>query len=612
MTFGMDMDGSGTNTFSKNKPLRTRGKSQLVSPTQVPYTWSDNLSSSNGSGTLELTDRFSSMTQEEKLSILQTTLLTALQSSLPSTYHPISASDLLLTYDPARGIYSFGLARIPITITLQFSKNSLVGINYGFGTSDVTFSIIVPTTSTTPAIIPYRIYNNVPLFLSQGVWNVWYKSNNTNGGALHPLTSGPNKCDTLSCNEWVQPDPTLPAKDYGYYETNTMTYINSSYQNVTLTYYTHAPAYLLDHQTNLLFELEEMIPTVFYGTPASNDFIPLTTCAVTSQGNCTQTKLQFGLFGTQTYIIIQREIKSLLPFSRDTISEPNCPCVVTGSVIPTCQEICATGNDPDGNPLLCNNPNDDPLTTPCQCYYQGPVNVIVKPMQEYNPFRLVQNLVGEGLSMLGSKIANGIKSFMLPLWHTVKIVTSYLASIMTMIVETLRTYCNPTYVFNLFKQLITLGYEEAKEKIIEFWHSTIVPGLEKLWSYRTLVWDGMKKAAGYIWEHVLLVAKAVWNAIESFGQIVWKATKTGIAWAWDTGMNAFGSLIDDLTPFIPLPRLYKTTIVFILILLYFLHVFGLDVIFSILYSIFKWFLHLIIQTGTESVHLVYSAFVGGG
>lgn len=616
ITFGMD--GSGTNTFSKNKPLRTRGKSQLVSPTQVPYTWYDNLSDLSGSGILELTSSFSSMTQEEKLNILQTTLLTALQISLPSAYQPISASELVITYEQARGIYSFGLKTLPVTITLQFSKNSIVGINYGIyntDTPDVTFSTIVPTTSNTPAIIPYRTYKKniqgsitIPLFLSQGVWNIWYNN------FLHPLSSGPNSCSTISCNEWVQPDPTLPAKDYGYYDTgSTMDYIDySTNTTITLTYYTHAPAYLLDHQTNLLFELEEMIPTIFYGTPASNDFVPLTTCAVTSQGNCTQTKLQFGLFGTQTYIIIQREIKSLLPFSRDSISEPNCPCVVTGSVIPTCQEICATGNDPDGNPLLCNNPNDDPLLTPCQCYYQGPVNVIVKPMQEYNPFRLVQNLVGEGLSMLGSKIANGIKSFMLPLWHTVKIVTSYLASIMTMIVETLRTYCNPTYVFNLFKQLITLGYEEAKEKIIEFWHSTILPGLEKLWSYRTLVWDGMKKAAGYIWEHVLIVAKAVWNAIESFGKLVWKVTKTGIAWAWDTGMNAFGSLIDDLTPFIPLPRLYKTTIVFILILLYFLHVFGLDVIFTLLYSIFKWFLHLIIQTGTESVHLLYSICVGGG
>jgi len=233
-------------------------------------------------------------------------------------------------------------------------------------------------------------------------------------------------------------------------------------------------------------------------------------------------------------------------------------------------------------------------------------------MQEYNPFRLVQNLVGEGVSLLGNKIANGIKSFMLPLWHTVKIVTAYLSSIMTMIIETIRTYCNPTYVFNLFKNLIKLGYEEAKEKIIEFWHSTIVPGLEKLWSYRSLVWEGMKKAAGYIWEHVLVIAKAVWSALETFGGIVWKATKTGIAWLWDTGMNFFGTVIDDLTPFIPLPRLYKTTIVFILILLYIGYVFGLDEILLLLYKGFKWFLHSIIQVGTETGHVLYSLFAGGG
>jgi hypothetical protein len=155
-----------------------------------------------------------------------------------------------------------------------------------------------------------------------------------------------------------------------------------------------------------------------------------------------------------------------------------------------------------------------------------------------------------------------------------------------------------------------MGYDEAKQAITEFWNSTIKPGLEQLWSYRTVVWNGMKEVAGYIWENILIVAKSVWNALEQFGSIVWSATKTGVAYLWDTGMYYLGSIIDALTPFIPISPLLKATLVIAIILLYIGFVIGVDEILEVIWKLFTFILHRIIQFGTEITHLLAS-IIGG-
>jgi hypothetical protein len=434
LTFGLDKNISISGdylpaSFTNSKKLISKGLSSGFLPTSLTYTWKDNLSYVSGTGTIDFPN-FNTMTQSQLITKLQNGLL------LTNYPYPYTPSSFIISYDPASKKYSFGTKSLPITITLQFSKNSLLGLAFGC-MSDVTFSNITSPVSNTNVVTSYRLYNNLPLFFDKGVWNVLYTDTTTSTPALYPIINGASTCGTISCNEWSQTDPSISLFNYGYTPTSTSSYKDSNNIQQTLTYYSHQDAYLYDQQTNLMFLMNALIPAIFYGSPSSNEFVPLSTCALDSQGNCVAPTFDFGLFGSQPYIIIKRDIVTLLPFSRDTISEPICPCVIKKSIVPTCQEICSTGKDPDGHSLLCNNPNDDPLVTPCQCYYEGPVNVIIKPMREYNPFKIVQKYVGEGMSYLGKKIAEGIKSFMLPLWNAVKIVVSYLSSIMAMVIETL-------------------------------------------------------------------------------------------------------------------------------------------------------------------------------
>jgi hypothetical protein len=249
--------------------------------------------------------------------------------------------------------------------------------------------------------------------------------------------------------------------------------------------------------------------------------------------------------------------------------------LITENIIPTCSEVCASTNSEglaggNSDPLYCINQNDDPLNTPCKCYYNGPVNTIIKPMQQFNPFRQIKSLVGTATDFLSTQIGNAVKKFMLPLWNSVKTLSGFLSSIISMIVETITTYANPLYVFNLLKNLAQLGAEEAIAKLKIFYKEILVPALTFIWNNKNPMLTATKLAMSYAWEQLKPVFRELSNAFSSLTVSFLGYAQTGAVYAWDTFIYSTGLVVDTVTPFIPVSKTLKVFLITLSILIYLL------------------------------------------
>jgi phage-related protein len=263
-------------------------------------------------------------------------------------------------------------------------------------------------------------------------------------------------------------------------------------------------------------------------------------------------------------------------------------------------------NLPGGSndPLLCANPFDDPLQTPCKCFYNGPVNVIIKPMQQYNPFRLLQSAFSSGGDSFFSGVTNAIKGFMLPLWNTVKQVTAFLSSITAMIVEAITTYANPSYVFNLLKNLAVLGAQEAMDQLRSFWDNTVKPGLEGLWAYRHVLIQKMKEGLSWVWENLKSALKALSVTISDIAVTVFGVVKSGVTYAWEKFSYYVGAILDTITPFIPVGPTIKFN-VFLWVMIIIIGAFiGVDELLITLYDT----LSMTFKNAKDSVEKVFGLF----
>jgi hypothetical protein len=397
---------------------------------------------------------------------------------------------------------------------------------------------------------------------------------------MYALVTGPNFCfNNLPCNEITLIDNSLPVTTYGYHLLS-----NGIYEKFNW--------YVYDDGTQSLYFLIDQIAVEFYGPIDKEGFSPISECKLDSNGNCIPAKLGlYRLYG-QDFIIIPLKSLSLLPFARDTLTNPECPCSISEIVIPTCNEICSSANDPDGNPLKCDNGNDDPLQMPCKCYYEGPVNIIIKPMQKYNPFRMMGNLVsslftsGNGDSTFLSSITDAIKTFLTPVWNTIKLIASTLSSILGMVVEAITTYANPVYIFNLFKNLISLGAEELGKQIDQFVSGTIVPALKALWDLRLPIMKGLTDISGYIWENLKVALKALSDGFNVFAVNLISYTKVAIVWTWNNFVSTLSTVVHTVTPFVPATPTAKVNVVLLIGLLLILGYFQITTLLS---YVFKWF-----------------------
>jgi len=595
-TFGFTADivlSPGTTVSSTKTPV-------LVPMSNVKYSLKDVSSTLSIEGTLEFSDTlFTNNTTGEQVDLVTplTNLLIDDINSKQSMY-VLRQDAINIEYDPGNQTYTMSFIGVPLLCTLYFSKNSLLGINYGCNT-DVTFKNSAWTASSVTAINPFLTYKGLAMYFYKAQLCTFVAASPS---GLYPLVTGKTFCLGKPSNEVTPQDPTLPLSYYGY-------------QNKG-SYYLKYNSYVYDVNGQTLFLLMSLVEDYFYGSVANNGFTPLTSCAVDSNGKCIAPAIPIYKLVNSVFLIVQKETLSLLPFARDELTDPNCPCRIEATIIPTCNEICRSKTSKQLNleggsndPLLCSNPNDDPLTTPCQCYYNGPVNVIVKPMQEFNPFRLIQGYASSGGSSFTAGIANGIKGFMLPLWNTIKLVAGLLSSIIYMIVETITTYANPVYVFGLIGNLLSMGAEEAMGALKKLWSDVISPALSALWGFKDVIFNGITKVAGIIWENVKIVLQKVSAALAAFITTAVSYGKVAITYAWNGAMVVLGGISKTFLPFVPGSDLLKTNILFVLILVILATVWGIDKYIEILYDIIIWLIQFILNFFTTLLFLLKQAIL---
>lgn len=544
-TWAKTLGCNATFTFSKT-PTISPNAAVLVNPMILPYTFTDTASSTTYSSSITFKETAfnDSATGDSILNEFSTLLFTDINSK--QQRYALLPTDLVINYDPSGKSYSFAVKSYAFSINLKFGASSLLGLNFG-ALSDITFSTLNPVLSSVPVNMTYDTYHTINMFMYQGQPSVFINTGTTSTSGLYALATGSDLClNNMKCVERVLIDPNVSLAGYGYIVQPT-------------GYYTKINAYVYDAKVQRLYLMLSTEVQKFYGSAEKNGFTVLTTCTLDSTGNCIPSSLNIIKLGNYTYVLLDKDVKTLLPFARDSVSEPSCPCHITANIIPTCNEVCSTKtsknlNLPGGSndPLLCANPNDDPLQTPCKCYYNGPVNVIVKPMQQYNPFRLLQSAFSSGGDSFLSGVANAVKGFMLPLWNTVKQVTAFLSSITAMIVEAITTYANPNYVFNLLKNLAVLGAQEAMDQLKSFWNETIKPGLEGLWAYRIVLIEKMKEGLSWVWENLKSALKALSVAISDIAVTVFGVVKSGLTYIWEKFSYYTSAIIDTITPFIPI------------------------------------------------------------
>lgn len=542
-------------SFSKSPAISPKA-AVPINPMVLSYTFTDNASSATFSSSITFPDNqfTSTATGDSIMADLLAILISDMGSLVPVEYRPLMPADFTFTYDSSGYHYTFSVTKKAFSVTLNFASSSLLGLNYGVITN-MSFSTLNPAMSTITVLPTFDSYHNVPMYMYLGQPSVFINTGVANTTGLYGLVVGGQYCvNNLKCTERILSDPNFSIETYGYLIQPT-------------GYYLKTDAWAYDAKVQRLYYMISTEVIKFYGSLEDNDYTILTTCTLDSNGNCIPSSMNIGKVGNQTYILLQKEVTTLLPFARDSVTETSCPCHVTAKVVPTCNEVCSSKsssqmNLPGGSndPLLCANPNDDPLQTPCQCYYNGPVNVIIKPMQKYNPFRLIQAGFSAGGDSFLSGVVNAVKGFMLPLWNTVKQVTAFLSSIIAMVVEAITTYANPSYVFNLFKNLAVLGAEAARDQLNTFWNDIVVAGLKGLWDYRLILIQKMKEGLSWIWENLKSALKALSVAISNIAVTVFGVVKSAVTYVWEKFTYYTSAIIDVVTPFIPISPTIKFNI----------------------------------------------------
>jgi len=574
----------------------------VVNPFQITYSLSDVSSNLRINSNITFDENLFAINSDNDIATPLTTLLIQDINQRQSKY-TLTQNDISVIYDSGNRTFSFSLLHYPLSLTIHFGLSPFVGINYGC-LADITLLNSYRLLSTTISTEPFYVYKDIPMFFYKNKFCTFINSTK-NGKGLYALSTGSSFCiDNTICNEVVIQDNTLPLSYYGYNKLPNGNYYEK-YNN-----------YVYDTNTQILFLLLSLVTDTFYGSITNNGFVPLNYCTLDRDGNCIPPSLPLYTLNNQTFYIVQKDTLHLLAFSRDSLTEVNCPCKITATIIPTCNEICRSKtsnqlNLPNGSndPLLCSNPNDDPLTTPCSCYYNGPVNVIIKPMQEYNPFRLIKTYAGIGLKTASDAISNKISSFMLPLWNTVKLCTGLMSSIIYMIVETITTYANPVYVFNLLKNLVSMGAEEAMAQLNKFVTTVVVPGLNAIWNLKDYFINELVKISGIIWENIKVVLKLISDALVSFLFITYRFTKTIIGYTWNKSMQFLGVISDTFLPFIPSSNVLKTNLLLFILLGILAIVFGLDRYLTYLWKFINFIFSLILNFFVNNLVLLKGALL---
>jgi hypothetical protein len=329
--------------------------------------------------------------------------------------------------------------------------------------------------------------------------------------------------------------------------------------------------YVFDSNANVMVPLNEATPSqTIYGGP---DLSPNT-----------YTKQLTGYKKNDlTYFFVVNQ-RYLCEYYSKSLYNPTCSCYTAKVVSKTCKDFCAAKKDDTGASFGCDNSattslagagcNDSRVTdfNKCVCTEQGPVNVIVKPMQEYNPFRLLKNAVNSGVDQLTSVIKYAIQSFLTPIWNTIKYIIQFMASLVWSAIQFIYLWFtsdsgeNPIMaVIKDFLGSLKDGFNEyvvqrfIKDIIIDGIKS-IIPTKEMLMSLVTPVVEFFKTSFRVMLDAFKTAFDAVTNALKYFFLDILPKVLFYI-------LTSLMIVIDKATFFLPISKTTKLFIICVMAIL---------------------------------------------
>jgi hypothetical protein len=565
--------------------------SVIQSPMSLSYLCTDSANVVNISSSIVFDD--SLVTNKATLDTYITNLTTLLSEDImrkQSTY-TITPSSFLITYSGSDRVVTFGFGpSIPLTLTLQFSLSPLLASNFGCS-EDITFASIVPFVAPTIAVQSFAAHsgievytiNNKPCAFISGLHN------------FYPFIAGKQTCSFGQCKE------STPVS---------LDDLRNNYTNLGGAFQKTGNTFIYDASYQVLYPISNVSqPSLtIYGSYSDNGYTQLSTCTLDDKGNCTgadATAVPIAYLTSNKsniYAFVTTQ-QSLIQFATNSTQVTQCPCQTTKTISPTCNQICSLQKDESGKPLKCQNPGSTGVGN-CQCYETGPVNVIIEPMQTYNPFRLIQSGVSAGFNELSKGISYVVKNFLVPIWNTIRLVVSFAASIITMVLQFIIQYGNPVYWFNEIKSAIlaSSGENAILAKVKEFINNSIMPGLQFIWDQRLVLLNGITAVASKAWGSILGVLSTISKGLASiFGTLITYIGK-GIEYLWYFASWFVSKVVDVATPFIPIPKLLKFNIVMLALILVIGFIFGIDEIIFLLIKL----LNLIVYQTINFVSHIYA------
>jgi hypothetical protein len=473
-------------------------------------------------------------------------LLLADLNSKQSIYS-LTSSSINITYQPSTRVFSFGFGvGAPLSLTFQFSTTSALALNFGC-TNDISFVTTDSFISPIAAVDTYGAHNGLD------VWTITQRPCVYKNNAFYPFVFGSQSCTFGNC-----------------VETNVLT--NADLAVYTLNgeiYSKRGDNFIFNASYNVLYPIYNTItPTVaLYGKYADSGYSEVSICTLDKKGNCiavdpTSVPMAKNIKTSKLYAFVTVE-KSLVKFTTNSTTITQCPCQITSTIIPTCDQICKLGRDRNGQPLKCFNPKETGGAPACGCFETGAVNVIIEPMQTYNPFRLLGAAVVAGGKELHKGISYVVQNFLTPLWEVVKLVISFIASIITMIVQFIIQYAK--LALEGVKGILKGGNSNdgIVSKLKAFVNNTIMPALKSIWSIRHIIIDGITSIASKIWTSVIGVLKKISEGFISLLKVAVSAILDGLLYAWNFLWWIIGVTVENLTMFIPIPKPVKMSLLII-------------------------------------------------
>ena len=220
------------------------------------------------------------------------------------------------------------------------------------------------------------------------------------------------------------------------------------------------------------------LPTGISGLPVSSQDI----WGTPSQNGFSAELFGYSKTGGNYFFVVTS--RQLIQYYTKDLYQPTCMCTNNQISSKTCTAYCASNLDASNASLGCDdatniantgyacadtrsllNPSVNKNMINCGCTEKGPVNIIVQPMQQYNPFRLLQKGVGIAFSELTNVLKYTVQSFLTPVWNTIRGILQYIVSLFVMVFEFLAHYLNPSFIVQQIGKLYNLAADGFTEYV---------------------------------------------------------------------------------------------------------------------------------------------------